>query len=405
VQGLLLDGERKSMEPLAERTGTDAQAIQQFVSQSPWDVALVQERLARKLAKKFQSPTAWIIDETSFPKAGSESVGVARQYCGALGKAANCQVAVSLHFSTDKLSCPIAWRLYLPKEWTDDPERCEKVKIPEEARVYRSKNDLALELIDEAQGWELPSAPVLADSAYGNDFVFRVALRMHDLSYVVGVNPSTKVWTSDPALVPVPESSTPGHRWEYPPLDALPETRTLLDAAKELSASAWKNVTWREGTKGAMRSRFAMLPVWAAHGIRASRHFERVREWLLIEWPKKEEAPTKYWLGYFGENVEPKLKELVKLAHGRWRIELDYRELKDELGLDHFEGRHWLGFHHHVTLVSIAFAFLRFEQLRSKKSRHTDSANGPPGSSSRPDPAMRPLPLVPNRIPRLLVKT
>lgn len=404
VEGLLLDGERKSIEPIAARTGGDSQALQQFVGQSPWDVALVQEQLAGKLARKFPEPQAWIIDETSFPKAGTESVGVARQYCGALGKTANCQVAVSLHFSTPKLSAPVSWRLYLPREWAEDPDRRQKVKIPKEV-PYRSKNDLALELIDQVQRWNLPKAPVVADSAYGNDFLFRQALRQHELSYVVGVNATTKVWSSDPNAVPVPESSPTGRPRVYVPLDELPKAKTLLEMARELPSSVWKTVTWREGTKGSIRSRFTLVAVWASHGFRAQRHFERVQEWLLIEWPKGEDAPTRYWLGYFGAGVRPTLRRMVDLAHARWRVELDYREMKDELGLDHFEGRHWLGFHHHVTLVSMAYAFLRFEQLRGKKSRHRDSAHDPPKPAGRPYPPVRPLSVVSDQIPQLLVNT
>lgn len=405
VEGLLLDGDRKSIEPIAERTGADPQALQQFVGQSPWDVALVQEQLAHKLVRKFPSPLAWIIDETSFPKAGTESVGVAHQYCGALGKTANCQVAVSLHFSTPELSCPVSWRLYLPKDWAEDSKRRQKVKIPKEV-VYRTKNELALELIDQVQRWNLPQAPVVADSAYGNDFIFREALRQHELSYVVGVNVTTKVWISDPNDVPVPESKPTGRPRVYVPVEQLPEAKTLLEVAQELPRSAWKTITWREGTKGPMRSRFALVKVWASHGAnRSQRHFERAAEWLLIEWPKGEEAPAKYWLGYFGTGVQPTLKQMVELAHARWRVELDYREMKDELGLDHFEGRHWLGFHHHVTLVSIAYAFLRCEQLRSKKSRYADAANGPPEASGRSYPSVRPMPLVPDKVPQLLVNT
>lgn len=405
VEGLLMDGERKSMEPLATRTGADVQALRQFVGQSPWDTALVQEQLAIKLGELFPSLEAWLIDETSFVKAGSESVGVARQYCGALGKTANCQVAVSLHFCAPQVSCPVSWRLYLPREWAEDPQRRERVKIPKEV-VYRSKNELALELIDQIQQWKVPKAPVVADSAYGNDFAFREALRQHDLSYVLAVEPTTKAWTSDPNLVELPPAKPTGRPRQYAAPESLPKTKTLLEIARELPASAWKTVTWREGTKGPMRSRFALVAVWASHGAnRSQRHFERVREWLLVEWQKEDEAPTKYWLGYFGEGEKPTLRQMVKLAHIRWRVELDYREMKDELGLDHFEGRHWLGFHHHVTLVSIAYAFLRSEQLRSKKSRHADLAHDPPQTSGSDHPNDRPLSMVPHKVPQLLVTT
>lgn len=414
VQGLLLDGERKSVEPMAARTGTDAQSLQQFVNQSPWDVALVQEQLADKLARDFPPPEAWIIDETSFPKAGSESVGVARQYCGALGKTANCQVAVSLHFANAQVSVPVSWRLYLPKEWCENAERRQKVKVPETV-CYQSKNDLALQLVDQVQGWNLPQAPVVADSAYGNDFLFRQALRHHELSYVVAVEPTTKAWSVDPArkingktpLVASARKTADRPRQSTAP-EELPEPRTLLEIALAIPARAWRKVTWRQGTKGPMRSRFAMVAVWASHGVRARRHFERVREWLLIEWPKEESAPIKYWLGYLGSEragARPTLQRMVQLAHCRWRVEQDYRELKEELGLDHFEGRHWPGFHHHVTLVSIAFAFLRSEQLRSKKSPEPDPAHGPPMASGRPHPPERPLSVVPDKIRELVLTT
>jgi SRSO17 transposase len=265
---------------------------------------------------------------------------------------------------------------------------------------------LALELIDQIQRWKVPKAPVVADSAYGNDFVFREALRQHDLCYVLAVEPTTKAWTSDPNLVELPPANPTGRPRQYATPESLPKASTLLEIARELPASAWKTLTWREGTKGAMRSRFALVAVWASHGAnRSQRHFERVREWLLIEWPKEADAPIKYWLGYFGEDQKTILKQMVKLAHIRWRVELDYREMKDELGLDHFEGRHWLGFHHHVTLVSIAYAFLRSEQLRSKKSRNADLAHDPPQPSGPAHPDDRPLSMVPHQVPQLLVTT
>jgi SRSO17 transposase len=392
---LLLDGDRKSIEPMAARMeGADEQALRQFVSQSPWDVELVQGQLAALLVKKFPQPQAWIIDETSFPKAGSESVGVARQYCGALGKIANCQVAVSLHYACEKVSCPVSWRLYLPEEWTEDPARRSKVKIPDSVR-YQSKNDLALDLINQAQSWALPKAPVVADSAYGNDFFFREALRQHELDYAVDVEPTTKVWRSDPALVPVVQKNSTGRPRRYPSRETLPQSEDLATVAQQLPARAWKTITWREGTKGPMCSRFALLKVWASHRASSQAHPERVAEWLLIEWPREAKAPVKYQMLFFHDGHEPQLKEAVTLARTRWRVEQDYRELKEELGLDHFEGRHWLGWHHHVTLVSMAFAFLRCEQLRLKKSRHPLFTHDPPPASGSANSSERPLSLVP----------
>jgi SRSO17 transposase len=373
LQGLLLDGERKSIEPMAARMGgAEVQSLRQFVGQSPWAVEAVQEGLARKVVDLLTEPEVWMIDETSFPKAGEASVGVARQYCGALGKIANCQVAVSLHWSTAQASCPLAWKLYLPQVWLATPEKRAEGKIPKDI-VYRSKNQLALDLVDQALAWEVPPMPVVADSAYGNDFDFRAGLRARGLHYAVAVEPSAKVWTDDPAQVPVAARKAKGRPRQYPALKDLPEAKTLLKVAQELPPQVWRNITWRQGTKGPMRSRFAQVAVWAAHGASRQEHPQRVMEWLLVEWPEGAEAPCDYWLAQLGEQPVG-LRRLVKTARSRWRVELDYRELKEELGLDHYEGRHWLGWHHHVTLVSLAFAFLRTEQARAKKNFWCDAA-------------------------------
>jgi len=373
VRGLLLDGERKSIEPMAARLpGADVQALRQFVGQSPWDVAEVQRRLAHKVVGWLSEPEVWIIDETSFPKAGEHSVGVARQYCGSLGKVANCQVAVSLHWGSAEATCPISWRLYLPQDWLQDQARAREVGLPP-GLGYKSKTDLALELIDQARQWKLPCLPVIGDSAYGNSFEFRAALRQRHCCYVMGVEPSTVVWTMAPKG-PLPPPSGHGRPRQYPPLTSLPAPLDLLALAKALPAAAWHPVTWRQGSRGPQHSRFALVQVWAAHGWRAQRHPPRVAEWLLIQWAAQAEQPTKYWLGWMdGQAVG--LRRWVGLAHARWRIEQDYRELKDELGLDHYEGRHWLGWHHHVTLVSMAFVFLRLLQARAKKNSWCDLAS------------------------------
>jgi SRSO17 transposase len=367
VQGLLLDGERKSIEPLASRIeGADVQALRQFVGQSPWAVEEVQRRLAHKVIDLLSEAEVWIIDETSFPKAGRHSVGVARQYCGTLGKIANCQVAVSLHWSSPAASCPLVWRLYLPQAWLADPARAAEVKLPA-GIAYRSKTELALEAIDQALVWELPPLPVLADSAYGNDFSFRQALRERQLQYAVQVEPTTVVWTTDPNLpLPAPVKNKLGRPRHYPPPEALARPQSLEELARQLPASAWRRVTWRQGSRGAQRSRFVMLKVWAAHGWQQQLHPLRVMEWLLVEWPQDQTEPTKYWLAQLG--TQPLgLRRFVRTAKARWRIEQDYRELKEELGLDHYEGRQWLGWQHHVCLVTIAYAFLRAEQARLKK--------------------------------------
>ena len=387
VQGLLLDGERKSIEPMASRIeGADVQALRQFVGQSPWAVEGVQRRLARKVVDLLSEAEVWVLDETSFPKAGQHSVGVARQYCGALGKIANCQVAVSLHWSSAEASCPIWWGLYLPKEWLEKKERAAEVKLPP-GTVYRSKTQLALEAVDQALAWGLPPLPVVADSAYGNDFSFRQALRERHLQYAVQVEPTTTVWIEDPNLpVPAPKKKKMGRPRRYPPPEALARPESLEKVAQALPASAWRRVTWRQGSRGAQRSRFAVLPVWAAHGWSEHAHPRRVMESLLVEWPEGEKQPTKYWLAQLGSQPLG-LRRFVRIAKARWRIEQDYRELKGELGLDHYEGRQWLGWHHHVCLVTMAYAFLRFEQARLKKNFWCDveSAPSPPAAPRAAD--------------------
>lgn len=367
LEGLLLDGDRKSIEPLAHRVkGADVQALRQFVSQSPWAVEEVERRLAQQVVDLLSEAEVWILDETSFPKAGQHSVGVKRQYCGALGKIANCQVAVSLHWSSAERSCPLVWRLYLPQEWIEDAKRAKEVRLPA-GTVYRTKTELALETLDQVLAWGLPPLPVLADSFYGNDFSFREALRERQLQYAVQVEPSTVVWREDPNLPVLPSrKKKTGRPRRYPPLEALPRPESLETVTQQLPRSAWRAVTWRQGSRGAQRSRFAMLPVWAAHGWREQAHPRRIREWLLVEWPKGEKQPTKYWLAQLGSQTLG-LRRFVRLAKARWRIEQDYREMKEELGLDHYEGRQWLGWYHHVYLVTMAYAFLRSEQARLKK--------------------------------------
>jgi len=401
IQGLLLDGQRKSVQPIAERiAGGDEQALNQFLNQSPWEVSEIQRRLARRLADDGAEPVYWVIDETSFPKAGEHSVGVARQYCGALGKIANCQVAVSLHWSQNEVSYPVNWRLFLPEDWIKDPDRRREARIPAEV-VHRTKQALALELIGQAQQWSLPIGTVLADSAYGNDFDFREALRARGLGYTVAVESNTTIWLEDPDVPLPPPTGKKGRPRRHPLLADLPPVFSLLEVAGRLPVSAWRTVSWRAGTKGPQTSRFALVKAWAAHGWKKPPKDPpaRVQEWLLIEWPKDATQPCDYWLRWNPQTASaPTLRSAVHAGRGRWKIEQDYRELKDELGLDHFEGRGWLGWHHHVTLVSLAFCFLRSEQARSKKNfwcEPSDDASAAPGG---PDPDGGPVSVVPDEV-------
>jgi SRSO17 transposase len=346
------------------------------------DVEEVQRRSARKVVDLLSAPDVWIIDETAFPKAGTHSVGVARQYRGTLGKVANCQVAVSLHGSSAEASCPLNWRLFLPKEWIEDQQRAAHVRVPP-GTLYRSKTELALDLIDQVRSWEVPALPLVADAFYGNDFGFRRALRQRQLPYVVEAEGSTGVWTEDPSR-PLPPPKKTGRPRQYPLLEALPRPKSLQTVAQELSPGAWKTVTWRQGSRGPQRSRFGLIQVWASHGRREQQHPPRVAEWLLVEWPQGAPEPIRYWLAHFDAPL-PELQRVVRIAKARWRIELDYRQLKEELGLDHYEGRHWLGWHHHVCLVTMAYAFLRSEQARVKKNAWGDPAAREKAPASRAD--------------------
>ena len=400
VRGLLLDGERKSIEPMASRLGKSDQDLQHFVSLSPWSAHVLLEALAGATATT--PPGYWIIDETSFPKAGSHSAGVQRQYCGALGKTANCQLAVSLHRADEAAgtSQPLSWRLFLPESWADDPARCQRAGVPPEL-IHQSKQDLALALIDQALGWKSPASVVLADEAYGGSFEWRLALRERGLFYCVRVPWTTTAWQEQPRFGP-PTPVRRGFRAKRGPL-LSPEPKHLLSIARELPASAWKTVTWRQGTKGPQRSRFATVSLWAAHGWKQGPQPERIEETALIEWPEDTPAPTRYWLACLPKK-KVALKKLVATAKARWRVEQDYRELKDELGLDHFEGRSWQGFHHHLALVTTAFVFLRQEQARlhrraQKKPAPAHFAAGAPESASRPHPSERSLPLVSHPLP------
>jgi SRSO17 transposase len=377
IRGLLLDGERKSIEPMAARLpGADVQALRQFVGQSPWPWEPVQEALALSVVDHLLPEAVYVLDTTSFPKQGRHSVGVARQYCGALGKTANCQVAVSVHFGTERTSVPLTWALYLPESWAHDPARRAAVGIPPSV-AFQSKPELALACLDRLRAWGLAPRPVLADSEFGNSWDVRAGLHTRGYPYCVQVEATTGAWPARP----VPPAPRP-----RPPRGELPAPQSLAALAQALPARAWRPVTWRPGSKGPLTSRFARFPVWCAHAYQRGGPGAPREETCLVEWPTDEATPTKYWLAELrGEPLG--LRRLVRLAKGRWRIEQDYRELKDELGLDHFEGRSWPGWHHHVTLVSMAYAFLVLERARAKKNLAADLAPDPAPAPAAAPPA------------------
>jgi len=378
IRGLLMDGERKSIEPMADRLPDgDVQALQQFVNQSPWSSREVRASLARKVEGEFVPEAYWLIDEVSFPKQGKHSVGVARQYCGALGKTANCQVAVTLDLGTEQASTPLDWALYLPEEWIEDPIRRQEAGIPEEITL-KTKTELALDLVDEVRGWGLQDRVVLADSAYGDAFKFRQGLRDRMLDYIVQVRGELMAWTEDPhpsAELPMKRGGKIPRKRFY--AKDFPSARSLGQIAKDLPSGSWKTITWREGTKGPLRSRFARVVVWMANGLVQGKTMKEPPQELLIEWPEGDKEPWKYWLSSLSPR-RTSFRGLVRKAKGRFRIEQDYEEMKGEVGLDHFEGRSWQGWHHHVTLVTMAYAFLMLERMGNKKNFWIDVACCPP---------------------------
>jgi SRSO17 transposase len=266
--------------------------------------------------------------------------------------------------------------LYLPKGWVDDPVRRKKAGIPEEI-TFKTKIVLALDLIDEAKEWGLQGRLVLADSAYGDAYDFRQGLRGRELDYVVQVSGELTAWTQDPhpAEPPMKRGGKTHRKRLY--AKELPPARSLCQIAKDLPSESWKLITWREGTKGPLSSRFARVVVWMANGLVQGKTMEVPREELLIEWPEGDKGPWKYWLSSLSPH-RTSFRRLVRKAKGRFRIEQDYEEMKGELGLDHFEGRSWQGWHHHVTLVTLAYAFLMLERMGTKKNFWIDVASCPP---------------------------
>ena len=364
--GLLLPAERKSVEPMAaltapDRTPAQHQSMLHFVGQGDWSDAAVLERIRAHVLPRIQARgaiSAWIIDDTGFPKKGKHSVGVARQYCGQLGKQDNCQVAVSLSVASDHASLPVAYRMYLPDVWAKDAERRESVGVPESV-VFQTKPQIALDQIKWACDAGLPRGVVLADAGYGVDAKFRSGISALDLRYVAGIQSTATVWTPGTQALPPPAYSGRGRRAVRPVHDAANKPVTVEELALGLPQSSWRKLNWREGSNAQLSGRFARVRVRPAHDRDAAT--ETIpEEWLLIEWPEDEKAPTKFWLSTLDKTVT--FAHLVHTTKMRWRIERDYLELKQEIGLGHFEGRGWRGFHHHATLCIAAYGFLISER-------------------------------------------
>ena len=367
LRGLIEAGARKSLEPMVARLGVEAdyQSLQQFLADSPWDPVRVVGTVAERVAPVI-GVEAWVLDDTGFPKDGKDSPGVKRQYSGTLGKTGNCQIGVSLHAVGNKGTVPLGWALYLPQEWCADGTRRRKAKIPDEV-AFETKPELGVELVLRAAGWKLDRAPVLGDAAYGTNTELREKLHGAGLQYVLSVSRETRVFAPETSFAMPVSAGKAGQRYTRPRPDR--DSQPIEALVAELGERALRTVTFRDGPAGRpVKSRFMFIRVRAAH------HWDQSKgkwakaveippeEWLVVEWPKGHEQPSDYWLSNLPASTKP--ARLARLARLRWKVELDYKQLKGELGLDHYEGRSWLGWYHHTALVTAAHGFLTLERLR-----------------------------------------
>ncbi|MGI8428479.1 MAG: IS701 family transposase [Solirubrobacteraceae bacterium] len=366
ARGLLEAGARKSLEPIVTRMGgrsVEYEALQHFLADSPWNPAVIDRAVAERVCAVIE-PAAWVLDDTGVPKDGKHSPGVKRQYSGTLGKIGNCQIAVSLHAVSAKGTVPLGFRLYLPEDWCQDPVRRREAKIPASVE-FQTKPTLGGELVARASGWKIRRAPVLGDQAYGNDTKLRTRLHQDGIDYVLSVGAECDLYA--PGTVFAVPSRKPGSRGPAPSaLATEAEPQSINELVAGLDPDAWQTVVFRDIDGGQLVSRFAFVRVIAANPVDRLREPPR-EEWLIVEWPEGHKRPSDYWISNLPASTEP--EQLARLARLRWMIELDYKQLKGELGLNHYEGRSYPGFHHHCSLVTAAHGFLTLERADPNRPR------------------------------------
>lgn len=409
LRGLFSTSERKSVQPMAEKLAPDDyEQLHHFVSTSTWDPAPLEAILAEKAQAMLGGADAFlIIDDTPLHKQGRHSVGVARQYSGAAGKTTNCQVLVSLTLASREVPLPLAMRLFLPEAWSSDPAQCARAGVPSERLGHRTKGEIAIEELDRLLGRGVHFGCVLADSGYGSSSDFRRALTDRRLRWAVGISRTQKVYAPTVVVTPPEHLGRRGRPRKHPSVSEAPQS--VEDRIAALPEAAWQRVPWRTGTKGALEADFAALRVRVADGPNDARgqHLPGNEAWLVAE--RRRGGEQKYYLT--NHPPETSLKELAALIKARWSCEQAHQQLKEELGLDHYEGRSWGGLHHHVLLAMIAFAFLQHLRLQESGQRGKNAAEPlvtagaspgaqPAGDSSPatpvrgkdPDVAMSPLP-------------
>jgi SRSO17 transposase len=372
VEGLLVPGQRKSIGPMAERLGVDAQSLQQFVTDSPWNDEELWTAVRQEIIPHLEPLEAWVVDETGWVKQGAHSVGVAPQYCGAVGKRANCQVSVEVVVSDGWIAAPVGGRLYLPESWIQDRERCAAAGVPEEVSMA-TKPELALQILRQAQSDGVSPAPILGDSVYGNNTAFRAGVRQLGMEFFLQVeDDGLKGWDHE-----VRTEVKWVRRHVHPD---EPPSQTLAELTRRIPASEWKNASWVTAGGKTRRTRLAWRPVFLQHELRhAGGELEKV--WLVVDWPTGDPEPYHYYLAHLHRS--PTKARCLKLSRSRGHIEQYYQRSKDDLGLDHFEGRFWRGFHHHLVLSAIAYLFILTTYLRRKKNFWCDV-----GTDSPRDPAL-----------------
>ena len=372
VEGLLLPGQRKSIGPMAERLGVDSQQLQQFVADSPWDEQAIWRQIAEEVIPSLEPIESWVVDETGWLKQGRHSVGVAAQYCGAVGKKANCQVSVELVVSDGWVAAPVAGRLYLPQSWAADGARRAKAGVPPEV-VFQTKLEMAVDLIRQTLERGVSRAPILADSAYGDSTDFRAALRTLGCEFFLQVSDvGHKAW-SEPVVVERKKK-------RYHPVASTPPARTLSEIAAGFKVEDWKTCRWKAADGRTHQTRLAWRQVYLRHSMRQAEG--RPEEaWLVVDWPAGDAEPYHYYLAHFDQ--PPTKARCLRLSRSRWQVEQYFQRIKDDLGFDHYEGRSWRGFHHHLTLSALAYLFVLVVFLRAKKNFWCDVGTDAPG-----DPAV-----------------